>query len=197
MTDCFTKWASAYAVPRATATEVADAILDWISQFGVMKILHSDQGRQFEAMTIREICQKFGIHKTRTTSYYPASDGQVERLNRTLIDMLSKYVGQNQRRWDDHLPLVLLAYRSSVHDSTSMSPAMMTYGRELGLPADLIYGSPESASGQTGEPAEYVTNLFDRMEKIHQLARNKLLETSERHKRTYDLKQFQNNYKGR
>ena len=68
-----------------------------------MKILHSDRvGRQFEAMTIREICQKFGIHKTRTTSYYAASDGQVERLNRTLIDMLSKYVGQKQRSWDDH-----------------------------------------------------------------------------------------------
>ena len=45
LTDCFTKWASAYAVPRATPTEVADAILDWTSQFGVMKILHSDQGR--------------------------------------------------------------------------------------------------------------------------------------------------------
>ena len=138
-----------------------------------MKILHGDQVRQFEAMTIREICQKFGIHKMRTTSYYPASDGQVERLNRTLIDMLSKYVGQNQRSWDDHLPLVLIAYRSSVHDNTSMSPAMMTYGRELDLPADLIYGSPESSSWQTGKPPEYVTNLIDRMEKIHQLARNK------------------------
>ena len=126
-----------------------------------MKILHSDQGGQFEAMTIKEMCQKFGIHKTRTTSYYTASDIQVERLNRTLIDMLSKYVGQNQRSWDDHLSLVLLAYRSSVHDSASMSPAMMTYGREMDLPAGLIYGSPESASDQTGEPAEYVTNLFD------------------------------------
>ena len=90
---------------------------------------------------------------------------------------------------------MLLAYRSSVHDSASMSPAMMTYCRELDLPADLIYGSPESASGQTGESPEYVTDLFDRMETIHQLARNKLLETSERHTRTYDLKQFQNNYK--
>ena len=49
VTDCFTKWASAYAVPRATATAVADAILDWISQFGVMQILHSDQGTQFES----------------------------------------------------------------------------------------------------------------------------------------------------
>ena len=195
LTDCFTKWASAYAVPRATATEVADAILDWTSQFGVMKILHSDQGRQMESAIVKEVCQRFGIHKTRTTSYYPASDGQVERMNRTLIDMLSKYVGENHRSWDEHLPLVLLAYRSSLHESTSLSPAMMTYGRELDLPADLIYGSPDIASSQTGESPAYVTTLCDRMEKIHNLARDKLIESNERHKRTYDLKQFQNNYK--
>ena len=195
LTDCFTKWASAYAVPRATATEVAGAILDWISQHGVMKILHSDQGRVFESELVREVCEKFGIHKTRTTSYHPASDGQVERMNRTLIDMLSKYVGQNQRSWDEHIPLALLAYRSSVHESTTLSPAMMTYGRELDLPADLVFGSPDVASKQANEPPAYVTKLSDRMEKIHNLARDKLLEANERHKRTYDLKQFQNNYK--
>ena len=167
LTDCFTKWASAYAVPRATAPAVANAVIDWIGQFGVMKILHSDQGRQFESAIIQEICQRFNIHKTRTTNLNPASDGQVERFNRTLIDMLSKYVGQNQRSWDDHLPLVLLAYRSSVHDSTSLSPAMMTYARELDLPVDLIYGSPQSVSGQATEVPAYVANLSDRVEKVH------------------------------
>ena len=195
LTDCFMKWASAYAVPRATATEVADAILDWTSQFGVMKILHSDQGRQMESAIVKEVCQRFGIHKTRTTSYYPASDGQVKRMNRTLIDMLSKYVRQNQRSWDEHIPLTPLAYRSSVHESTTLSPAMMTYGRELDLPADLIYGSPDVASSQACQPPAYVAKLCDRMEKIHKLARDKLIESNERHKRAYDLKQFQNNYK--
>ena len=180
VTDCFTKLASAYAVPQATATEVADAMLDWTAQFGVMKILHSDQGRQMESAIVKEVCQRFGIHKTRTTSYYPASDGQVERMNRTLIDMLSKYVGQNQRSWDEHIPLyALLAYRLSMHESTALSPAMMTYGRELDLPADLIYGSLDVASSQACEPLTYVAKLCDRMEKIHKLACDKLIESNE------------------
>ena len=72
---------------------------------------------------------------------------------------------------------------------------MMTYGRELDLPADLIYGSPDVAPSQAGEPPAYVTKLCDRMEKIHNLARDKLIESNKRQKRTYDLKQFQNNYK--
>ena len=87
LTDCFTKWASTYAVPRATAPAVAYAVIDWIGQFGVMKILHSDQCRQFESVIIQEICQRFNTHKMRTTSLNPASDRQVERFNRTLIDM--------------------------------------------------------------------------------------------------------------
>ena len=59
----------------------------------------------------------------------------------------------------------------------------------------MIYGSPDVASSQADEPPAYVTKLCDRMEKIHNLARDKLIESNERHKRTYDLKQFQNNYK--
>ena len=82
-----------------------------------------------------------------------------------------------------------------MHDSTTLSPAMMTYGRELDLPADLIYGSPDVASSQACEPPAYVAKLCDRMEKIHNLARDKLMESNDRHKHAYDLKQFQNNYK--
>ena len=148
-----------------------------------------------ESAIVKQVCQRFGIHKTRITRYYPASDGQVEHMNRTLIDLLSKYVGRNQRILDEHIPLALLAYRSSVHESTALSPAMMTYGRELDLPADLIYGSQDVASSQACEAPAYVTKLCDRMEKIRKLARDKLLESNERHKRAYDLKQFQNNYK--
>ena len=156
------------------------------------EIPHSDQGTQFESAVVTELCQKIGIHKT--TSYYPASDGQVGRFNRTLIEMLSQNAGQNQRSWDDHLPLVLLAYRSSVHDTTSLSPAMMTYARELDLPADLIFGGPESVSKQSIEPPEYVRNLSDNMEKVHNLDGEKLVKTGERQKRNYDLNQFKHNY---
>lgn len=103
--------------------------------------------------------------KPRATTYYPTSDGQAERLNRTLIEMLSKYAEENHHRWDNHLPLVLLAYNSSVHDSTSLSPAMMTYATDLGLPADLIFEGPEHASKQAFPPSEYVRNLAEQMEK--------------------------------
>ena len=64
------------------------------------------------------MCNLFSIEKTRTTPYHPQSDGMVERMNRTIQDMLAKYVADHQRDWDVHLPLVMMAYRSSVHFST-------------------------------------------------------------------------------
>ena len=42
------------------------------------------------------MCALLGIEKTRTTAFYPASDGLVERVQRTIEDMLSKYVKSNQ-----------------------------------------------------------------------------------------------------
>ena len=62
------------------------------------------------------------------------------------------------------IPLVLLAYNPSLHDSMSLSPAMMTYARDLDLPADMLFEGLEHASMQASPPSEYVRNLAEQME---------------------------------
>ena len=57
-----------------------------------------------------ELCKLLGIEKTRTTPYRPQSGELVERLNRTLIAMLSAFVNDNRDDWDDHLPNLMMAY---------------------------------------------------------------------------------------
>ena len=71
------------------ATKLVEDIFLW---FSVPEQLHYDQGRQFEAHLITEICTLLHIHKTRTTPYHPQCDGLVERFNRTLLNMLAIYV---------------------------------------------------------------------------------------------------------
>ena len=63
---------------------------------------------------------------------------------------------------------MLLAYRASLH-KTSLSPAIMTKAREPDL-SETTLGGPEHASKQSNEPTEYVSNLSEHMEKVHNLA---------------------------
>ena len=102
------------------ATTVANILVhEFISRFGVPKYLHTDQGRNFEAGLIKEICSLLDIKKTRTSPYHPQSDGMIERFNRTLLNMLSTSVGRDQRTWDLQLPMLMLAYRTSQQETTA------------------------------------------------------------------------------
>ena len=79
---------------------------------------------------------------------------------RQLEQHLSKVVDENQTDWDQRIPLFLMAYRSSVHDTNGMTPAKLVFGREIRLPGDLMFGSPET---QSQEPKNYSSQLENQL----------------------------------
>ena len=114
-----TKWYEAIPLPDQRAETTADALLNhWICRFGCPHCIHTDQGRNFESDLFRQLLRRLEINKTRTTSFHSQSNAVIERMIRTLLNMLSKCLDQNQPVWSTLLPFVLLAYRSSVHEST-------------------------------------------------------------------------------
>ena len=184
--DYFTKWTEAYAIPNQEAETVAKKLVEeFVARYGVPREIHSDQGRNFESDLFREVCRLLDLDKTTTTPLRPQSDGMVERFNRTLKSMLSLFVSENQRDWDRHLPLLLMAYRSAVHETTGCTPSEMMFGRELRLPVDLLYGRPE-ADGSFSDPVGYADRLRDQLATVHQYARDHLKLESERQKMGYD-----------
>ena len=111
--DYFTKWVEAIPSSNIKAETVANALIkDFICRFGVPKEIHTDQGPQFESDLFRCLCLYLQIDKTRTSPFHPQSDGMVERFNRTLEDMPSKFISPTQNDWDEHLLVMLMAYRS-------------------------------------------------------------------------------------
>jgi transposase InsO family protein len=198
--DYFTRWTEAYPMPNQEAVTVARLFMrEFICRFGVPRQVHSDQGRQFEAGLFQELCRLLGIDKTRTTPYHPQSDGLVERFNKTVEDMLSKYISVDQRDWDEQLPHVMLAYRSSVHESTKQTPSAMMLGREVELPVDLLYGPPPAEPGTPGRlrggKLAYVENLTETLWQIHDRARESMLAASDRQKKRYDHRIQQTGYR--
>ena len=143
--DYFSKWTEAYAIPNQEATTVARVLVEeFVAGFGIPKQIHSDQGRNFQLKVFQEMCKSLGMDKTRTTPLHPQSDEMLELLNRTIEEMLSKFVAENQGDWDSHLPILMMAYRSAVHETTSFTPCELTFRRHINLPIDLQLGRPET-----------------------------------------------------
>ncbi|CAG2239793.1 unnamed protein product [Mytilus edulis] len=188
--DCFSKWTEAYAIPDQESLTIARTIVnEFICRFGSPLQLHSDQGRSFEAKLFQDLCDLLKIDKTRSTSQHPQSNGSVERFNRTLLSMLTFYCQNDQRNWDEILPQVMMAYRSSVHASTGQTPNMMMFGRNIFLPMEAVIPRPDGPNESTSpETDKYVNELQDAMSKSHVLARKHLKQNSEYQKRHYDLK---------
>ncbi|GBM42710.1 Retrovirus-related Pol polyprotein from transposon 412 [Araneus ventricosus] len=167
--DYFTKWPEAILIPDQEASTVAEEFVrSWISCYGVPMILHSDQGRNFNSGLFNELCKLLGTLKTRKTALHPESDGMVERFKRTILDHLSLFVSRNQTDWDTHLSLFLLAYRSTEHEISELTPAEILFDRTLRLPFDILFGRP---SGTPSSPNEYMKNLEARLERVHAFAR--------------------------
>ncbi|VDI07464.1 Hypothetical predicted protein [Mytilus galloprovincialis] len=185
VSDYFTKWCEAYAVPNHHALTVADKLVpEFFARFGMPKQIHSDQGREFESLLFQAVCQLLGIEKTRTTPYRPQSDGLVDRFNKTLQIMLSSFVNKNRNDWDDHLPYLLMAYRASEHDSTGVTPYKMMFGREMAYPLDILAGNPKSQENLC--PIEYVSWLKHSFDITFNFAKDNLSKAATRQKNTYD-----------
>lgn len=192
--DYFTRWTEAFPIKNQEAITVAETLVENVfARFGCPLELHSDQGRNFESDVFKEMCKLMGISKTRTTPLRPQSDRMVERANQTIENMLSMFVSENQKDWDTHIPVLMMAYRSSVHDSTGISPSEMMLGSEINLPIDLLLGKPCEENSNTS--SDYAYDLSKKMEVIHDFARDKMLSASDRIKKQYDRHVKEKSYK--
>jgi len=80
---------------------------------------------------------------TMSSGYHPQTDGQTERMNRTLEEMLRAFCGtiDMQHRWEDYLPLAEFQYNNSVQTSTSFTPFYLNSGQHPHTPASLTAGA--------------------------------------------------------
>ena len=75
-----------------------------------------------------------GTRLNFSTAYHPQTDGQTERVNQVLEDMLRMYVMDHQVKWEEYLHLVEFAYNNGHHSSIGMPPYEALYGRPCRTP---------------------------------------------------------------
>lgn len=186
--DCFTKWVEVFPLKNIRALTIAEIFVNQVvSRHGIPLEVHTDQGKNFESKIFQEVMRLLGIKKTRTTALHPQSDGQVERHHQTIINYLSKFISEKQKDWDEWINMYLLAYRSSKHEATGVSPAELYFARDLRVPLDLLRGRPPDQKEEISV-GSYILKLRKKLEEIHNFSRQRLNLQSLRAKIRYDLK---------
>lgn len=143
---------------------------EFIARFGAPLEIHTDQGRNFQSDLFKAVCKLFGAPQTRTTPYHPASNGQVERSNRSLLQMIRCYINRDQTVWNEQLPLLLAAYRSTRHKSTGSYPNFMMLCREVHKLTDLVLKDSE-ATREALDHATYTEKLKSALDTARSVAR--------------------------
>jgi hypothetical protein len=96
---------------------------------GVPKKIVSDRGSQFTSKFWEKLHELMDTKLNFSSAYHPQTDGQTERTNQILKDMLRACPLKYGKSWDKSLPYVEFSYNNSYQASTEMAPFEALYGR--------------------------------------------------------------------
>jgi hypothetical protein len=141
---------------KATAPDVARIFFDVIFRLhGIPKVIVSDRDSRFTSRFWKALFNNLGTKLAMSTAFHPQTDGQTERANRTLEDMLRAYTNYRQDNWDQHLSAAEFACNAAPNASTGLSPFYLNYGQHPCTPASLFQKHDDTVPSTT----EFLTSL--------------------------------------
>jgi transposase InsO family protein len=142
-----------------TAPEVAQIFFrEIVRHHGIPDAIVSDRDSKFMSKFWQALWTELGTKLKISTSYHPQTDGQTERSNRTLEEMLRAYVNYAQDNWDEKLIALEIAVNSSTQESTGFTPYYLNYGQHPHLPLSMLTDTTDNETAQT-----MLSNLRDNL----------------------------------
>ena len=183
--DVFSRHVSFYKLKDKSTLSFTRALEDYVAHVGCPHKLSCDNGAEFCSELVEAVTKIMGIKKRTSVVYRPQSQGMVERMNREIIDQLTKLLLECGTTWPEHMHYVALLHNSSVASRTGESPNMVFFGRELPIPAfsDLSVNTIRSKSVR-----EYVEKMKPRAKLIRDSARLHTLQQSAKTAEAYNRK---------
>ena len=184
--DHFSKYVVAYVVKDQTARTAAVTLRNgYFGLFGAPAYLVSDQGKAFTGHLITHLCELYGVHKLRTSPYHTQTNGQVERMNQTIIRMIGKLAEDKKAHWSEHLPELLSAYNGTRSAVTGYSPYHLLFERKNRMPVDCL--SPKLCESPHRTKMEVsVATMQKRLKEAFKVARRLTYEEATKQRRYYD-----------
>lgn len=134
----------------ASAPDTARIFFDHIFRLhGLPKSIVSDRDAKFTSKFWQSLFQTLGTKLAMSTAFHPQSDGQTERANRTLEDMLRAFTSYRQDDWDTQLTAAEFACNNAPNQSTGMSPFHLNYGQDPWNPYTSLFQIPDQTPSVT------------------------------------------------
>jgi hypothetical protein len=177
--DRLTKTAHFIAVHTTySVQQYAELYVDHIVRLhGIPKTIISDRGTQFVAHFWEQLHECLGTQLIRSSSYHPQTDGQTERINQILEDMLRASILHFDKSWDKCLSLAEFSYNNSYQASLKMAPFDVVYGRRCRTPLNW---------SEAGERTLFGPELVKEAEERVQMIRENLKMAQMRQKSYHD-----------
>jgi hypothetical protein len=144
---------------------------------GIPRTIVLDRGAPFVARFWEQLQESLGTHVIRSSAYHPQTDGQTERVNQILEDMLRACVLHYGKDWDKCLSLAEFSYNNSYQSSLKMAPFEALYGRRCRTPLNW---------SQVGEREIFGPDLVLEAEKKVRVIKNNLEAAQARQKSYHD-----------
>jgi hypothetical protein len=163
------------------ARQVARLFFNEVVRYhGIPATIISDRDSKFTSMFWKELWSCLGTSLNMSSSYHPETDGQTERTNRTLEDMLRAYVSIYQDDWDEYLVSAEIAYNNSVNASSNETPFYLNSGQHPNLALSVAVKSKNNVYVPS------VNEMIDNMSTALQHAKISLHEAQQRQKHYAD-----------
>jgi hypothetical protein len=157
------------------AEKYAEIYIDQIVRLhGIPKTILSDRGALFVVRFWEQLQESLGTQVIRSSAYHPQTDGQTERVNQILEDMLRACVLHYGKNWDKCLSLAEFSYNNSYQSSLKMAPFEALYGRRCRTPLNC---------SQTREREIFGHDLLEAKEKVRVNKKN--LEAAQARQKSY------------
>lgn len=146
-----------------TAEQCAWLMFDGVfKHHGWPQVIVSDRGKLFTSKFWEALHAHNGTVLARSSAYHPQTDGQTERYNRIVEDMLRKYVSPTLDDWDKWLPCAEFAINNSFVKSIGTTPFYVNYGRHPTTPMGMAVTS-KLQEVKTGVAASRPAQLHERI----------------------------------
>ena len=162
MTDYYSKWPEVAFTRDITTDAVLSFMSTAFSRLGNPLCVTTDNGVQFTSAAFSSFLKERQITHSRSSLYYPAANGAIERFNRVLRQTVQLAIQQNQR-WKPAVIDFLHVYRSTPHATTGSSPFELLHGRTMRTKLTVLPPAPDRAPPSEMDIRRRVSDRQDKM----------------------------------